>query len=93
MDPLPTDMSIPISYSIDIERRTFMDDLDKLRHLLHHWKEHNKEHGETYRKWAEKIKAMGYEDLGEALECLFHKTEEMDNCFEKIAQLMNKLLN
>jgi hypothetical protein len=28
-----------------------MDDLQKLKHLIGHWKEHNDEHAQTYLEW------------------------------------------
>ncbi|WP_457591535.1 hypothetical protein [Geoglobus sp.] len=31
-------------------------ELEKLRHLLDHWIEHNEEHISKYREWAEKIR-------------------------------------
>ncbi len=32
---------------------------EKLRILLNHWIEHNKEHSQEFREWAEKAKAFG----------------------------------
>lgn len=60
-----------------------MNELAKLKHLLHHWKEHNGEHAETYRQWAEKASLIGNRDLADALECLCRKTKELDACFDK----------
>jgi len=60
-----------------------MNDLQKLKHLLHHWKEHNDEHAETYRQWAEKASAAGNKSLADALECLSRKTKELELCFDR----------
>jgi hypothetical protein len=65
-----------------------MNELEKLKHLLHHWKEHNDEHAETYRQWAEKASLMGNKDLAGALECLYRKTKELDTCFDKALKAM-----
>jgi N-acetylglucosamine kinase-like BadF-type ATPase len=32
-----------------------MDDVDRLRILLGHWIEHNSEHAEEFRRWAERV--------------------------------------
>jgi post-segregation antitoxin (ccd killing protein) len=34
----------------------FMSECEKLKHLLEHWIEHNREHVAKYEEWAEKIK-------------------------------------
>ena len=34
-------------------------DMEKLRILLKHWIEHNQEHGEEFREWAEKANGIG----------------------------------
>ena len=34
-------------------------EMEKLRILLGHWIEHNKEHGEEFREWGEKARALG----------------------------------
>ena len=41
-----------------------MTDLDKLKHLLKHWMEHNDAHVNTYEEWAQKAEAMGENDPG-----------------------------
>ena len=34
-------------------------EMEKLKILLDHWVEHDKEHGEEFREWAEKASALG----------------------------------
>jgi nickel/cobalt exporter len=34
-------------------------EIEKLKILLNHWIEHNKQHGEEFREWAEKARALG----------------------------------
>ena len=60
-----------------------MNELDKLKHLLHHWKEHNDEHAETYRQWAEKASSLGNEELSKVLDKLYHETKKMNGLFEE----------
>ncbi len=59
-----------------------MDDIEKLKKLLRHWKEHNDEHARTYRDWAEKASALGRQDLSEALERLHVETKKLGPLFE-----------
>lgn len=40
-----------------------MDDLEKLRHQLEHWLEHNDGHITAYTDWAGRAKAMGKDEL------------------------------
>lgn len=37
-----------------------MDDLKKLAVLLPHWAEHNAEHAQEFREWAERAERMGH---------------------------------
>jgi len=58
-----------------------MDDLQKLKHLLHHWKEHNDEHAETYRQWAEKASDLGKDDLSKTLGNLYYEAKKLNVLF------------
>ena len=40
-------------------------EMAKLRKLLGYWIEHNKEHGQEFREWAEQAKALGEPEAGE----------------------------
>jgi hypothetical protein len=59
-----------------------MDELEKLKRLLHHWKEHNDEHAETYRQWDEKAEAMGNKELSNILSRLCDETKKLNRLFE-----------
>jgi hypothetical protein len=67
-----------------------MDDLQKLKHLLHHWKEHNNEHAETYRDWAEKASSIGNEELSKILGNLYHETKKLNGLFEEAMKAISK---
>ena len=60
-----------------------MNELDKLRHLLHHWAEHNDEHAETYREWAAKAASLGKTDLAAVLERLSQESKKLKSLFEE----------
>lgn len=42
-----------------------MDDLRKLAVLLPHWSEHNAEHAEEFREWADRAEAAGETDAAQ----------------------------
>lgn len=42
-----------------------MDDLKKLAVLLPHWSEHNAEHAEEFREWAQRAEAAGKTDAAQ----------------------------
>lgn len=60
-----------------------MSELEKLKKLLHHWLEHNDEHAEVYREWAEKTANLGNRELSEILLRLYNETKKMNELFEK----------
>jgi hypothetical protein len=44
-----------------------MNDQEKVRALLPHWIEHNAEHAAEFRRWAEKVRAAGQEEVAEEI--------------------------
>jgi hypothetical protein len=45
-----------------------MNDLEKLKHLIGHWIEHEREHAVSYEEWADKIQHLdGGEEIASAL--------------------------
>jgi len=66
-----------------------MNDVEKLKHLLSHWLEHNSEHAGTYRDWSERMKKQGREDLAELLERIARETGKVDDLFKKARSLMD----
>jgi len=64
-------------------------DLDKLRVLLPHWIEHNAEHADEFRLWAEKAQSSGRADVAEqialAAKQLDWVNEALNTAMEKIA--------
>ena len=43
------------------------DDRTKLKILLSHWIEHNKEHSQEFQEWADKMKSFGEPEVGEEI--------------------------
>ena len=60
-----------------------MTDLDKLRHLLKHWMEHNDAHVNTYDEWARKAEDMGEKELSEILEQITRESRKLNALFQK----------
>ena len=44
-----------------------MEIKEKLKHLLHHWMEHNDGHAAEYEKWAKQAEAAGLSEVGERI--------------------------
>ncbi len=67
----------------DIER-------EKFKILLNYWVRHNREHGEDFKKWANKAKEIGetevFEDILEAMKL-------MDNVNKPIIRALERLKN
>jgi hypothetical protein len=60
-----------------------MSEREKLRHLLHHWMEHNLEHAEVYREWAGKASSLGDEELSQVLGRVYDETKKLNQLFEE----------
>ena len=54
------------TYAHGIKRYNYMTELEKLKHLLQHWMEHNNAHVKTYTEWAEKAEALERKDFSES---------------------------
>jgi len=60
-----------------------MDDLAKLKHLLHHWREHNDEHAGTYKEWAQKAAGLGNSEVADILATIARETEKLSKLFQE----------
>ncbi len=67
-----------------------MDEIEKLKRLLPHWMEHNDEHAETYRKWAERILSSGNEELSKILDSLYHETRKLNGLLEEAQKMITE---
>jgi len=62
------------------------DDMSKLKTLLGYWIEHNQEHGQEFREWAEKM--AGHADIGADLR---RAADEMEKASQYLSQARDKL--
>ena len=64
------------------------DERTKLRILLDHWVEHNREHRQEFSEWAEKARALGENGVGEDM---LQAAQEMDKASELLSQARRRL--
>ena len=65
-----------------------MTDLEKLKHLLGHWMEHNDAHVKTYSEWAEKAEALDRKDISDILIQIIDESQNMNKLFEKAKEII-----
>ncbi|MDY7080595.1 MAG: hypothetical protein SXV54_27250 [Chloroflexota bacterium] len=72
-----------------------MSDIEKLRALLPHWIEHNKEHADSFRTWAERARAAGKDQLAAHIEAAAQKMEaangDLGGAIERVGGTDNSL--
>jgi nickel/cobalt exporter len=61
---------------------------EKLKILLNHWVEHNKEHSQEFREWAEKAKGFGE---AETCDDILEAAQEMDKANEALLRALRRL--
>ena len=63
-------------------------DMEKLQVLINHWIEHNEEHADEFRKWAERARAAGkgavHDDILKAIGKLRDANENLRAALKKI---------
>ena len=60
-----------------------MTELEKLKHLLEHWIEHNEAHVKTYDEWAQKTDALSKKELSAILNQIAQESKKIERLFEK----------
>ena len=60
-----------------------MTELEKLKHLLKHWMEHNDAHVNTYTEWAEKAEALKRKDISDILKQIVQDSNKLNELFKK----------
>ena len=63
-------------------------EMEKLKILLEHWIEHNKEHGEEFREWVEKARALGETVVQEDM---LDAAQNMDKASESLLKALQEL--
>lgn len=67
-----------------------MDKMQKLRHMIEHWAEHNDEHLKTYNDWAARSRGEGMEDTARALDEIARATKSLGELFRKALSTIPK---
>jgi len=70
------------------EAKAEPDDITKLRVLLPHWIDHNEEHAASFRRWADKARALGREETAQQIE---KAVEQMAACSQALAAALKEL--
>lgn len=60
----------------------------KLRTLLNYWVEHNREHSQEFREWADKAKAFGEVEVADEM---LQAAQEMDKASGLLSQSLKRL--
>jgi rubrerythrin len=60
-----------------------MNDIEKLKHLLEHWIEHNNAHVNTYGEWASKAESLGEKELSDILRQIAGESRNLEALFKK----------
>lgn len=66
-------------------------ELDKLKHLIEHWREHNEEHAQSYLNWAGKAHDAGMAELAAALKELAGEAQRLEPLFKLASAECDKL--
>lgn len=57
--------------------------MEKLKHLLEHWMEHNEAHVKTYSEWASKVDAIGENEIAGILRQIVDESRKLNDLFKK----------
>lgn len=60
-----------------------MEELDKLKKLLHHWAEHNEEHAAIYKDWASKAAQLNQSEVSGILDLIHLETNKITDLFNR----------
>ena len=64
------------------------EERSKLKVLLNYWVEHNQEHSQEFREWADKARAFGEVEIADEL---LQAAQEMDKASKLLSQSMERL--
>jgi rubrerythrin len=67
-----------------------MTELEKLKHLLEHWIEHNDAHVKTYNEWALKAESLGEKELSDILRQAADESRKMEGLFKEALIYLQK---
>ncbi len=66
-----------------------MTELEKLKHLIEHWIEHNDAHVKSYNEWADRAESMGEGLLSDVLREIAIKSKKLEELFKKALSSIN----
>jgi len=64
------------------------DERTKLRALLNYWVEHNREHSQEFKEWADKAKVLGEVEVAEEI---LQAAQEMDKASGLLSRSLKRL--
>lgn len=65
-----------------------MTELEKLKHILEHWTEHNDAHIKTYNEWVSKAETLGEKEVAGLLRQVVDETKKLDELFKKAKEII-----
>jgi hypothetical protein len=60
-----------------------MDDLEKLRHLIQHWIDHNEAHVKTYNEWVRKTESLGEKKISGIIKKIAEESKRLEDLFKE----------
>lgn len=65
-----------------------MEEMNKLKALVKHWRAHNNEHATTYDRWVEKVRLAGNDEAERLLKEISDRTKEMTLLFTELEDIL-----
>jgi rubrerythrin len=69
-------------------KEAYMEDIEKLAHLIEHWMEHNAEHVKTYLHWAGVAGAAGKPELAGILRKIAEENRKMEGLLNRAREAL-----
>ncbi|MFW6011409.1 MAG: hypothetical protein ACOC8Q_02755 [Desulfosalsimonas sp.] len=63
---------------------------EKLKKMVSHWLKHNADHAETYRKWAQRAREAGMDDVARILESVAEESQAINKDLEKAGKVIEQ---
>ncbi|MFP4160233.1 MAG: hypothetical protein ACLFMN_08450 [Desulfobacterales bacterium] len=63
---------------------------EKLEKMVSHWLKHNADHAETYRRWAQRARDAGLEDVARILESVAEESQAINKDLEKAGKMLGQ---
>ena len=67
---------------------TVEEDRAKLKHLIHHWVEHNRSHEASYTEWAERAREMEEAEAADLIEIAVEQMQKADKFLQMALEAM-----